>query len=171
MPAPAMLSAAVMSEVSAAGEHRQKEMGMAGLKGRIGANAVATGTSTKTLLELSAPAGAGVRVKSFTCSFDGTSPTEAKPRVELLKGGTTGTGTSATPAKVSGHTGSITATGKSDNTVEPSGGTVIFRSRVHPQGGFIDFPVDILLNPGEMLALRTTATVSRNADVGFEFEE
>lgn len=144
---------------------------MAGLIGTAVTNSVGTGTATtKTILEISAPAGAGLRVQRVSISFDGVSPTAGKALVQIVKGATTGTGTNLTPAKLQGHTGSLGTTAKENFTVEPSGGTVVFAEQVHTQSGYTA-PEEIILNPGETLSVRTNVPAAVNARARMRWEE
>lgn len=143
---------------------------MSGLKGRAVANSNSTTTSARTMLQIAAPSGAGVLVERASISFDGTTPTQAKVKVELVKGATGGTGTSLTTVKVEGHTGSLGTTAKENFSSEPTGGTVIFSEWVHPQSGYTA-PEPIQLNPSETLGIRTTTATSVNAVSRMNFQE
>lgn len=145
---------------------------MAGLKCRVGNSGMSSTTSARTMIELTAPADTGLRVRKFTCTFAGTSPTQAKILVEVLKGGTTGTGTNKDPVKLDGHDGDPQATGKHTLTAEPGGSpVVIWAVRVHPQGGVIDIPLDVVVNPAEIIFGRVTSANDISTDMSFEFEE
>lgn len=134
-------------------------------------SSVGTGSATtKTILQITAPANTGLRVTRASISFDGTSPTAAKALVELVKGATGGTGTNLTTLKLQGHTGSVQATAKENFTVEPTGGSVAFTEQVHTQSGYTA-PEEIILNPGETLAFRTNVAAAVNARARFRYEE
>lgn len=143
---------------------------MARLFGKLSSAAVATGTTAKTIAQIKAPSTHGICVKNWGVSFDGTSPTEAKVKVELVKGATSGTGSTNNPVKTHGHTGSIAATGKDNFSGEPTGGTVVATHYVHPQGNY-QINDEIVLNPDETLGIRTTTTSSRSACSSFWHEE
>lgn len=144
---------------------------MAGLE----ATAVATsGNSTgssgaKTILQISAPANQGVRVKRVSVSFEGTSPTAGKIKVEVLKGATGGTGTNLTTQKKHGHGGSVQTTAKENFSGEPTGGTVLFTESVHPQGGYTAPEEFLIVN--ETLGIRVTAPAAVNYNARIVFEE
>lgn len=134
-------------------------------------SSVGTGSATtKTILQITAPASTGIRVTRASISFDGTSPTAGKALVELVKGATSGTGTNLTPLKVHGHTGSVQSTAKENFSGEPSGGSVAFSELVHTQSGYTA-PEEIVLNPGETLAFRTNVPAAVNARARFRWEE
>lgn len=145
---------------------------MAGLKCRCGASGMSSSTSARTLIELKADANVGLRLKKFTCTIAGASPTQTKVLVEILKGGTTGTGTSNDPVRIDGHEGDPQATGKRLMTAEPAGSPeVIWFARVHPQGGVVDIPLDYVIEPGEIVFGRVTSANDLSMDMAFEFEE
>lgn len=130
-----------------------------------------TATTAKTIIQLVAPSGAGVRVTRFHLDPSGASPTATKGTWELVKSATGGSGNSSrAPVKSHGHTGSVTATGQQGYTSDPSGGTVIDSGLVHEQGS-INIPREILLNPSETLGLRVTMANSISVAGGFNFEE
>lgn len=144
---------------------------MSGLKATAVSSAVGTGAATtKTILQITAPANQGLEVLRSSISFNGTSPTAGKALVEIVKGTTGGTGTNLPPAKLHGHTGSVQATAKENFTAEPTGGTVIFTEQVHPQSGYTA-PELIILNPGETLAFRTNVPAAVDARARFQWEE
>lgn len=143
---------------------------MSGLFTRFQSAGVTTGTSAKTIAQITAPANTGMAVRGWGISFAGTSPTAGKVLVEIIKAATGGTGTSNAPVKQHGHTGSVQATGKDNFTGEPTGGTVIFAQTVHPQANF-QVNDNIILNPGETIAWRTTAPQSETARVSVFMEE
>ena len=132
---------------------------MSGLRAVAASNAMNTGTSAKTILQISAPAGAGLRVNKWGVHFGGISPTANKIDVEIITGATGGTATTLTPRKRDGHAGSVTMTAKEDFTAEPSGGTVVDSKLIHPQSG-LEQPSDLIVPPGETWAIRVTANAS-----------
>ena len=145
---------------------------MAGLICAAVSSSIGTGSATtKTLLQITAPANTGIRVTRVSVSFDGTSPTAGKAYCELVRGATSGTGTSLTPVKLHGHTGSVQSTAKENFTSEPSGGSSAgLAELVHTQAGYTS-PEDILLNPGETLSVRTNVPAAVNARVRMRWEE
>lgn len=132
---------------------------------------LSTGTTNrKTLLQYTAPASSGGRVKRAGISFDGTSPTAGKIEVFLGKGISGGTATTRNPQKVSGHTGSVQGSGKEDYSSEPTGNVDIKSVMVHPQSGY-DCNLDVVLNPGETFFVACKAPSAVNAWTWFEIEE
>jgi len=144
---------------------------MAGLFGSLNASdGINTGTGAKTKLQYTAPANTGAKVTRFWLHGKGTDPAAAQGMFEIVKGATGGTGSTVNPAKSHGHTGSMQGTGKEDFSVEPTGGTVVYRDGMHPQGNK-NIPRDFILNPGETLAIRTTMPASVGMEFGFNVEE
>lgn len=137
---------------------------MAGLFGTI-ANSAAIGMAgsgtKKTHLQISAPAGAGLRVKGIEITGSGISTTQAKVLCEVEKAAGAGAGgTAVTPVKKQGHTGTIQATAK-EGLSTVSTGDVIAKAMVHQQWGY-QFGEEIILAPSERLSVNLTG-VDANA--------
>ncbi len=133
--------------------------------------AIATGSgSTKTILEYTAPASGGARIKRARITFDGVTPTGPKGLCLFRKGATTGTGTNRGPIKVSGHTGSVVGTGKENFTVEPTGGSLVHSELAHPQNG-CEMSREVILNPGETFNVAVNIGTGVNATVTLDIEE
>lgn len=148
---------------------------MAGLKIAFVTGAIAVSTTAATVLMITAGSGAGLALKNISIAVNGTSPTEGKLLVEVVRKFTAGTGvgTTLTPLKVSGHAGTIQATAKHTFTTEPTtaGGTiVVFSTLVHPQGNY-QIPVDILVDAGETVAIRVTSPTGKSVYVTVAAEE
>lgn len=145
---------------------------MAGTRGALTtSSSIATGTATKTILQLSAPSGVAVVVNRASISFNGTSPTADKILVQLVRSATGGTGTARNPVKINASdSDSLSTTGKENFTVEPSGGVVVFEELVHPQGGYTT-PEPIKVKAGETLAWVVTAPASVPCRARMNFEE
>ena len=148
---------------------------MAGLKVAFVTGAVAVTTTPATVLMITAGANAGLQLKNMIIGVDGTSPTEGKLQVEIVRKFTagTGTGTTITPQKVSGHSGSIQATAKKAFSVEPTSGgstVVVWDNNVHPQGN-IAIPLDILVDAGETVGFRVTSPTGKNVRLTVNAEE
>lgn len=143
---------------------------MSGLRAVAASNANNTGTATKTLVLVSAPANTGLKITKWGCHFGGISPTAGKIDVETLLAASGGTGTTLTPRKRDGHSGSVQSTSKEDYSAEPSGGTVIDSKLIHPQSG-IEQPMDLIIPPGGSFSIRVTAAASVESRAFVEFEE
>ncbi len=148
---------------------------MAGLKVGFVTGAVAVTTTPKTVLMITAGANAGLLLKNFIIGVDGTSPTEGKLQVEILRKFTaaTGTGTSITPLKLSGHAGTVQAIASKAYSVEPTstGSTVVvWDNNVHPQGN-LAIPLDLLVDAGETVGFRVTSPTGKNIRLTVNAEE
>lgn len=147
---------------------------MAGLKVAVRTGNVAVSNTPKTVLMITAGSGVGLSLKNWSIGVDGTSPTEGKLTVEIVRKFTAGTGTGTTnnPQKVSGHGGSVQCTAKDNYTVEPTTGSsyVMFSTLVHPQGNY-QVPCDILVDAGETIAFRVTSPTAKNVQVSVLAEE
>jgi hypothetical protein len=135
--------------------------------------AVASGTSAKTILQLTAPTNTALRVQGFGVFFAGVSVTDAPIVVEVLRQTTAGTATARTPLKrgVSGTT--IQATGSENATAEPTAGDILWSGQIHPQSG-AEIPLigrEFLMDGGSRLGLRVTAAVGVNVRAHIDFEE
>lgn len=147
---------------------------MAGLKVAFVTGAVPVTVTAATVLMITAGANAGLALKNFIIGVDGTSPTEGKLQVEIVRKFTagTGTGTTITPVKVSGHAGTIQATAKKAFSAEPTTGSavVVWDNNVHPQGN-LAIPIDILVDAGETVAFRVTSPTGKNIRLTVNAEE
>lgn len=138
--------------------------------------AVQVTSSGKTKLSYRAPATHGVKVKRLKLSFDGTSPTDAKAEVKVQKGSTSGSGTSSAGKleKVSGHTGAVAGACRYDYSAEPtwsgSDPVTLTTLHVHTQSGLV-LPLDVVLNPSEMITIYASSANTRNMLADFEVEE
>jgi len=144
---------------------------MAGLFGGVSnSSGNNTGTSAKTILQYTAPANGGAKLTRFSVGLKGIDPAGQQGIFELVKGASSGTGTSVTVQKSHGHTGSIQGTAKEEFSAEPTGGTVLYRDTIHPQGK-VNIPRDIILNPGETLGIRVTMPASVGYGATMNVEE
>lgn len=150
---------------------------MAGLIASAKTNgAVSVTSSGKTKLGYRAPSTHGVKVKRVKLSFDGTSPTDAKAVVVIQKGSTTANGTSSAGLleKVSGHTGSAAGACTQDYSAEPtwaaSNPVTLTTQLVHTQSGLV-LPLDVQLNPSEIITIYASSANTRNMYADFEVEE
>lgn len=150
---------------------------MAGLIASAKTNgAVSVTSSAKTKLGYRAPSTHGVKVKRVKLSFDGTSPTDAKAVVVIQKGSTSANGTSSAGVleKISGHTGAVAGGCTQDYSAEPtwnaSNPVTVTTQLVHTQSGLV-LPLDIQLNPSEIVTIYASSANTRNMYADFEVEE
>jgi len=125
----------------------------------------------KTILQITAPAGHGIAVAPPAVAFDGTSTTAAKATIDVIKGATGGTGSALTPVRVKGATGAVTASAKESFSAEPTGGSTIHSEKWHTQGNWRYPGGEIVLDPGETLAIRVTIPATVPVSANAEHEE
>ena len=152
---------------------------MARLNGILKYPATASGTSTKTLLQLVTPANQCVVIKEVSISFAGTSPTAAPIEVNLVWQTSAGTMTALTPLNETLGSGeTIQCTAQRDATAEPTTTNVIRTWYVHPQLGLLWVPTmpwdEIIIRPGGsarrmgLMVITPGASVSTTAYIRFE---
>jgi hypothetical protein len=138
---------------------------------------IATGTSTKTLLQLVAAANHAILIDEWSISFDGTSNTAQPIRVDVLRQTTAGTmGTSASTIKFDPDSPeeTIQTTRQDTATAEPTAGDILFTEHIHPQQGYTwQAPAgrQIRVPGGGRLRLRVLAPAGVNAVARFCGEE
>lgn len=140
------------------------------------AEAVATGTSVKTLIQLLAPTNQRLKVKEISISFNGTSNTATPILVEVVRQTGAGTMSALTLRKADpDDTETIQTTAQQNATVEPTdSGDVPMAEYVHPQTGFLwqaPFGGEIIVPGGGRLGIRVTAGASVSANVRIGAEE
>src|SRR5205809_94781 len=99
---------------------------------------ITTGTAIKTLIQLLAATNQRVKVGEFSCSFNGTSNTNAPILVEVLVQTSAGTLTNTTTLvkEDSAYGETIQTTGKDTATAEPTDSAAVkILEYVHPQTG------------------------------------
>ena len=138
---------------------------------------VATGTGTKTLIQLLAGTNHEIKITEISVTFRGIDNLQKPIRVQLVKQTDAGTMSAATEVKVErtnsatlDTSATITATG------EPTTSDVLRDWLVHPQGGVI-YPVPdpekFTVPGGERLGLRTinSGGTDTNCCASIEWEE
>ena len=141
---------------------------MAGVAWQVRCAAVATTTSTKTLLQVIAASNHRVLLEYCKVTFQGIVATDAPIQCEILIQTSAGTSSAATVNKwnaADDETLQITAF--EAVTVEPSASTIKVTDYVHPQGGKVwTFGMGLPVLGGTRLGFRTvTPGVSVNAIV------
>lgn len=133
---------------------------------------ISTGSGAwKTILLIAAPANTALRLIQSKISFNGTSPTGGKIRVRIARSATGGTGTNVTPAKVNASDAeTLQTTAKENFSGEPSGGTTVIESYVHPQSGE-EFRLNLKVKAGETVAIQVNAPSAVDAVAMMQFEE
>ena len=111
---------------------------MAGNRFQVNSELVDTGSSTKTLLQLTAAANIGIHVSRIEVSFNGSISSSVPIRVDILRQTTAGTANSVvTPKKDDDNNDdTIQATAGKDYTAEPTPGDILRTRFVHPQGSY-----------------------------------
>lgn len=145
---------------------------MARVFGQLSTSAdVSTGTSPKTILQITAPSGRPIAVQRITLGLRGNSPTADKVLVQVIRSATGGTATNRNPAKIDNTDATtIVSSGKENFTAEPTGGTVIYENAIHPQGS-LELTEEIKIAGGETLGIVTNAPAAVNARARIKFEE
>ncbi|MGS2645824.1 hypothetical protein [Streptosporangium sp. G12] len=126
---------------------------------------VASGTSTKTLLQIVAASSQRLGVYGIRISCKGTSSVAEPIRIRLVRQTTAGTsGGTATVASV--DSSGVTATATANITfsgTEPTSGDLLFTQEIHPQTGMAEYiPLgdEIVVPTSGRLGLTVTATAT-----------
>lgn len=135
------------------------------------ADAVATGTAVKTILQVAAAAQERLVIDELSITFDGTTATATPVLVQLVAQSTAGTGgTTVTPTEPDQASGTATVTALKGPagtwTAEPTTGDVLREWRVPPTSGLVlQFPLGKQPRSavGGRLAIRVTAAATVNA--------
>ena len=130
--------------------------------------------TTKTVLQLIAPANTSLAVIGFEVSFDGVSNTAEPVIIQILRQTTAGTVTARTPLKTKDKSTALQSTGSENASVEPTAGDVLKTFHVHPRAGVLyPFNIDneIEIAGGGRLGLKLTAPAAVNCLATINFEE
>lgn len=130
--------------------------------------------TTKTLLQLIAPAGTIIAVHKASITFDGVSNTAVPVKIEILRQTTAGTATARNPLKTKDTSTALGTTGSENATAEPTAGDILETFHIHPQaGGVFALPLEneIEIPGGGRLGIRATAPAAVNALAVFRGEE
>jgi hypothetical protein len=136
---------------------------------------IATGTSTKTLLQLTASSTQALRILEVCITFAGTDTVGAPIEVQLLRQTNTPTSVAATDAhgsENSSYAEALTAVETFDS--EPTAGDILRRWYVHPQAGLIytnPWPDRLQVPESEIVGLRVIspgATVNATGYISVE---
>lgn len=150
---------------------------MAGLKGSVNSGDVAcVAATTKTILQILAPANQRLLVDTISVCFDGISPTNEPVTVQIARQSTAGTSSGSANIRKLDSTDDETlqASATYGMTVEPTTGDVLFQLTVHPQGGLImQLPENrrIVVPGGTRLGILITAPNNVNANAHIWYEE
>jgi hypothetical protein len=93
--------------------------------------------TAKTVLQIATPSTIRCRVLGFSVALDGVAA-NVPGLVEVLRQTTAGTMTALTPAPVDSAAPASLATASHTATAEPGSGTVVFRRRITPNGGYVE---------------------------------
>ena len=148
---------------------------MSGVRFRANTAQVATGTSAKTLCQVVAAANHRVLITEIEVAFEGVTSNDPPIQIEILKQTDAGTMTSLSPVKVNTGDGeTLQTTAQHTATAEPTAGTVIRRTLVHPQAAYrllLARENAIVVNGGERLGVKVLASVGIDAVVSLGGEE
>jgi hypothetical protein len=103
---------------------------------QVTGEAVAAAAS-ETVLQAVASISQGLEVVRWSISFNGTSPTAAPVRVELMRFTSAGSSTLYTPKKIDPASDPPLATGRTAFTAEPTSDDVLETYYVTPNGGLL----------------------------------
>jgi hypothetical protein len=150
---------------------------MAGVGFRIRTDEIASGTGTKTILQIVAAANHRVVIppRGILVSFNGISTTQLPIQVEVLKqtdAGTMGTAAS-TIVKANDDDGETLQTTRQDTaTAEPSAGDIHHTELVHAQTA-VYIEKGFIINGGDRLGIRTinTGGTDTNVTISVDGEE
>lgn len=136
---------------------------------------ISTGTSTKTILQVVAPANQALRLTEIGVSFQGTNNTNEPINVELVRQTTAGTMSAVTPTKLDDDVAmSVQATAQKTATVEPTTTDVVKSWAVHPQTGLVynfNDMAPVIVKGGGRMAIRVNTpanSVDCNAYINWE---
>lgn len=91
--------------------------------------------TAKTAIQIVAPAGKDVRLRSWRVSFDGVTASAVPGDVDVLRQTTAGTSTAATPVILAAGSPVAGSSAGTNFTAEPTGGDVLDSLKVTPNGG------------------------------------
>lgn len=146
-------------------------------------DAIATGTTIKTMIEIATPATHAAEVFHFWVDFDGVSASATPVLVEVVRATAAVGGSSAlTPVRIGllgPSTAGVTAahTGTAGSGAGQSGanlGGVVWKRRIPPTTGFDLYLPDnrlIEVDVSGWLRVNVTAAATVNATVGLEWNE
>lgn len=148
---------------------------MSGVRFNITSGAISTGGAAKTFLQVIAASNHRVILNEFHVAFQGIVNTDSPFLLQIIRGTTGGSGSSsATPTKeVSGDDETLQVTANKGFTSEPTGGTVIYETYIHPQGGldWVNPKNPLEIQGGSKLDFKITSGASYNGVVMVRGEE
>jgi hypothetical protein len=133
-----------------------------------------TAATTRTVLQLLAPANHRVRVLGWGVFFDGTSSSAEPVQVRVLRQTSGGTMTGLTPVPLRPVAETILTSTFGSATGEPSANDILDMVEVHPQQGYeVKFPMgqEIIIGTLGRLGIDCTAPAGVNVRAKFFFEE
>ena len=148
---------------------------MAGIFAVATKNEIATGTSVKTVLQITAAANHRTLVHEVSVAFQGSTISNAPVLVEVLRQTTAGTATSLTPVKENNNDDeTIQTTASHTATAEPTAGDILRSEYVHPMTGFTwqaQFGKALVVPGSGRLGIRVTAANDVDCAPTMRFEE
>lgn len=137
-------------------------------------SSIATGTSRKCILSITAPANQDVEIETVSVSFDGQTAGNPKVLVQLehdAKASTSGSGSSSvTPVARDYRLSSIQTAAAEGYSTAPTGGSIVAQELVHPQGGYT-FREKFTVQRGKCFAVFCTVATSVGCRARISFEE
>lgn len=138
---------------------------------------IATGTSLKTVLQVSSPTNQRVLVNEISIGFKGSTSSDTPVLFEVVLQSTAGSGGSSTSViNQINAAETVQSTGLKNMTTEPTFvRNVVSPQEIHPNGGgfFWQAPYgkEIPIAGGERLGIRVTAAQTQTIVCGFSCEE
>lgn len=134
-----------------------------------------TGASAKTVIAVTAAANHRALIKVIGVFFKGVTVSNEPVTVDLIRCTNAGTGTAGTPVKLHPDDPETLATDfVYNNTVEPTGITVLKTWYIHPQSGYevvLPFDGPYPLPGGDFMGIRCLADDDVTVGVNIEGEE
>lgn len=131
--------------------------------------------AVKTLAQVVAPTNQRLRVKAWSVSFDGASPTAVPGLVRLLRQTTAGTMSALTGVLAEKELSeAIQSTAQHTASAEPTAGDVLEQITVHPQGGFSQtyaYGDEPIIQGGGRMGIDANFAAVVNATVSITIEE
>lgn len=133
-----------------------------------------TAATAKTMIELTTNANVPVEWIALDITFNGVTASAVPVTVDFCTYSATGTGTAGTNRRLGQAVGTSQTTSKMNDTVEPTGATVLFSWFVPPTSGVqYIWPLgrELFQNVSTIQGIRLTAPAAVNAIVNLTFEE
>lgn len=130
--------------------------------------------TTKTVIQVVAPANQRLVIKSWGVFFDGVSVTAEPVQVQLLRQTTAGTMSALALVKRGTQAETIQSTAQHTATAEPTAGDILAAREVHPQQGYeciYPYGDEPKVGGGGRIGINCTAPAVVNVRAEIVFEE